>query len=231
MAPIPTEPVPSRFQLPDPRLAGPEDVVAVGGDLSPGTILAGYRQGLFPMHTTDGLLGWWSPWERAILPLDALRVSRSLRRSFKKYRMTVDRDPLAVMEGCADPTRPNAWITNEIMDAYLQLFRLGWVHSVEAWDDAGRLAGGLYGVGIGGLFAGESMFSRQRDSSKCALVHLVGILAPVEGAVLDVQWPTPHLVSLGAVAIGRQRYLGLLPTALAASSPWEAAALLRPGAV
>ena len=103
----------------------------------------------------------------------------------------------------------------------MQLFALGWLHTVEAWDEDGNLAGGLYGVSIGGLFAGESMFSRQRDASKVALVHLVGHLSRVEHYLLDVQWVTPHMATLGAIGISREDYLHLLPAALVAPSPWE----------
>jgi leucyl/phenylalanyl-tRNA--protein transferase len=180
---------------------------------------------MFPMHLTDGRLAWWSPAERGVIPLDGLRISRSLRRSNRRFRVSIDADTAGVIEGCADPSRPHGWITAEIKSAYLRLCRLGWVHSVEVWDDGGRLAGGLYGVAIGALFAGESMFSRARDASKVALVHLVEILKPVEGGLLDVQWVTPHLVSLGAVAVSRRNYLRRLSVALAAPDPWVAPAV------
>ncbi|MGH8928199.1 MAG: leucyl/phenylalanyl-tRNA--protein transferase [Acidimicrobiia bacterium] len=207
--------------MPDPALAGDDDVVAIGGDLAPGTILAGYRKGMFPMHLPDGRLAWWSPVERGIIPPGRLQISRSLRRSLRRYEISFDLDPEGVIEGCADPTRPQGWITPEIQLAYLELFRLGWLHSVESWDQDGNLAGGLYGVAIGGLFAGESMFTRQRDASKVALVHLVGRLAMVENSLLDVQWVTPHLASLGAVGISRAEYLTRLREVLASPSPWE----------
>jgi leucyl/phenylalanyl-tRNA--protein transferase len=213
------EPPPTRWSFPDPRSAGLDDVVAVGADLEPGTIITAYRRGMFPMHLRDGRLAWWSPVERAILPLEGLRVSRSLAKSMRRYRMTVDTDCAKVIAGCA-ADRPERWITAEMEAAYLELHRLGWVHSVEIWDGAGELSGGLYGVGIGGLFAGESMFHRGRDASKVALVHLVRMMADAGGMLLDVQWLTPHLASLGAVVIGREDYLRRLPTALAAPSPW-----------
>lgn len=217
---MPTEPAPTRWELPDPRSAGSDDVVAVGADLSPGTVLSAYRHGMFPMHMSDGRLAWWSPVERGIVPLNALKVSRSLKKSARRYRVTIDQEPAQVVEGCADPSRPHGWINDEIKSAYLKLFDLGWMHTVEAWDSEGHLAGGLYGIGIGGFFGGESMFSRQADASKSALVHLAGVLSRVESALLDVQWITPHLESLGAVAISRDEYLRLLPTALASPSPW-----------
>ena len=218
---LPIEPPPSPFRLPDPRTAGTEDVVAVGGDLAPGTILAGYRQGMFPMHLPDGELAWWSPAERGVIPSGHLQISHSLRRSLRRFHVSFDLDPGGVIDGCADPARPHGWITAEIKRAYLEMFALGWLHSIEAWDDDGNLAGGLYGISIGALFAGESMFSRQRDASKVALVHLVGHLSRAEEYLLDVQWVTPHLASLGAVALPRDQYLGLLPAALAAPSPWD----------
>lgn len=213
------EPMPSRYDLPDPRSAD-GDVVAVGGDLAPGTILQAYRRGLFPMGLPDGQLGWWSPEDRAVIPLKGLKVSRSLRQSTRRYQVSVDSDFEGVIQGCADADRPNGWITDEFVDAYSELHRLGWAHSVEVWDRDGELVGGLYGVSIGGLFAGESMFHVARDASKVALVHLVVVMNR-GGELLDVQWSTPHLESLGAVVIGRDEYLRRLPTALAAPSPFD----------
>ncbi len=195
--------------------------MAVGGDLAPGTLLQAYRKGLFPMHLPDGRLGWWSPVERAILPLDGLRVTRSLRQSCRRYRVSVDEDFRGVIEGCSDPTRPDPWITPGFVDAYTELHRLGWAHSVEVWDSEGELVGGLYGVAIGGLFAGESMFHRARDASKVALVHLVVVMNEGGGCLLDVQWQTPHLRSLGAVVIGREAYLAQLERAVRVSGPFS----------
>lgn len=210
--------MPSRFDLPDPA-AAQGDVVAVGGDLAPGTLLQAYRRGMFPMNLPDGHLGWWSPVERAIIPLQGLRITRSLRQSTRRYTISVDEDFPGVIEMCAFIDRPNGWITPEFVDAYTELYELGWAHSIEVWDRDGELAGGLYGVSIGGLFAGESMFHLARDASKVALVHLVVIMSQ-GGALLDVQWQTPHLESLGAVVIGREEYLHRLPGALAAPGPF-----------
>jgi leucyl/phenylalanyl-tRNA--protein transferase len=165
------------------------------------------------------VLAWWSPDPRGILPLDGLRVSRSLRRSCARYRVTVDVAFEDVIDACADPSRTGRWINAAVRDAYVELHRLGWAHSVEAWDDSGDLAGGLYGVAIGGLFAGESMFHRQRDASKVALVALVRALQPTEHGMLDVQWLTPHLASLGAIEIPRREYLARVRGALAAPLP------------
>ncbi len=214
---MPVEPLPSRFELPDPATADGE-VVAVGGDLAPGTILQAYRKGMFPMHLEDGHLGWWCPIDRAVIPLQGLRVTRSLRQSTRRYQVSVDRDFAGVIAGCADPSRPEGWITPEIVAAYTELHQLGWVHSVEVWDRDGSLVGGLYGVALGGLFAGESMFHVARDASKVALVHLVVLMSKAGGGLIDVQWKTPHLESLGAVIIGKQAYLEGLPSLLGMSS-------------
>ena len=158
---------------------------------------------------------WFSPVRRAVLPLDRMRVSRSLRRSVRDFEIRVDTALEEVIDGCADVERDSGWIDADIRAAYLRLHRLGWVHSVEAWR-GDRLAGGLYGVAIGGLFAGESMFHRERDASKVALVGLVDLLSDEHAAtrVLDTQWQTPHLASLGVVEISRADYLTRLRDAL-----------------
>jgi leucyl/phenylalanyl-tRNA--protein transferase len=207
---------------------GDDDLVGVGLDLEPDTLLVAYRSGLFPMrlHGRRGPLGWWSPDPRGVLPLDALRVTRSLRASCRRYRVTVDTAFEDVVTGCADRRRPGGWIGRDFRDAYRRLAALGHAHSVEVWDLAdGSLAGGLYGIGLGGLFAGESMFHRRRDASKVALVHLVRLLVSdgVPGRLLDVQWNTPHLASLGAVDVPRDRYLRLLAAALPLPSPFASA--------
>jgi leucyl/phenylalanyl-tRNA---protein transferase len=218
-----TEPPPSQWAFPGPGRFDPDDdLVAAGADLAPGTLLAAYRRGLFPMPSGrrgDPML-WFSPVRRGVLPLDRLRVSRSLRRSVRRFEVRVDGAFGQVIDACADPRRPAGWIDPSIRAAYVELHRLGWAHSVEAWRD-GRLAGGLYGVSIGGLFAGESMFHRETDASKVALVALVDLLrdAPDEPRLLDVQWCTPHLASLGCVEVSRREYLDRLPEALAASVP------------
>lgn len=194
------------------RRAG--DLIALGADLEPATLLAGYRAGLFPMPV-EGELGWWSPARRGVLPLDGLRISRSLRRSLRRYEVRVDTAFGEVVAGCADPARDGGWIDEPLADAYQLLHRLGWAHSVEAWQD-GALVGGLYGVAIGGLFAGESMFSRAVDASKVALAALVDLLAApgAQGRLLDTQWRTPHLASLGVVEVPRPVYLDRLAAAL-----------------
>jgi leucyl/phenylalanyl-tRNA--protein transferase len=215
---MPLEPPLTSWAFPPVTSADEHGLVGVGGDLEPGTVLAAYRSGLFPMPLGGRRpIGWWSPDPRAVIPLGGLRVSRSLRRSLRRYELRIDTACEAVIEACADPRRPHGWITPEVRAAYLRLHRMGWVHSIEAWDvDDGTLAGGLYGVAIGGLFAGESMFHRRTDASKVALVGLVDFLVEggAAGRVLDVQWMTPHLESLGAVEVPRVRYLGLLRRAL-----------------
>jgi leucyl/phenylalanyl-tRNA--protein transferase len=210
--------------LPDPRRAEPgQELLGSGADLAPGTLLAAYRAGLFPMPVERrGAIGWWSPDPRGILPLDGLRVSRSLRRACRRFEITVDTSFVEVLDACGDPRRPHGWITPEVREAYLVLHLMGWAHSVEARTPDGRLAGGLYGVAIGGLFAGESMFSHRTDASKAALVALVDLLraAPGEagrngvGRLLDVQWQTEHLASLGVVEVDRDDYLDRLGRAL-----------------
>ncbi|MDQ6526974.1 leucyl/phenylalanyl-tRNA--protein transferase [Nocardioides sp. LHD-245] len=189
------------------------DLVAVGADLAPGTLLAAYRHGLFPMPEGRGI-GWWSPAYRGVLHLDELRVSRSLRRSTRRFEVRVDSAFDEVVAACADPRRPHGWIDARIARAYGDLHRLGWAHSVETWQD-GRLVGGLYGVAIGGLFAGESMFHHVTDASKVALAGLVeGLRSDADGAagnrLIDVQWATRHLASLGVREITRASYLAVL---------------------
>jgi leucyl/phenylalanyl-tRNA--protein transferase len=207
-----------------PELWRHDDLVAVSRAFDADLVLQAYRTGLFPMPARGGLMGWWSPLERAVLPLDGLRVTRSLRKMTARYEIRVDSDFEAVLAGCGDPRRPDGWIDADIRRVYRQLHRAGRVHSVEAWTPDGELAGGLYGVSVGGLFAGESMFHRPdigRDASKVALVALVGILAAAgaEGRLLDVQWRTPHLESLGVVEVPRPHYLELLGRALTLDEP------------
>jgi leucyl/phenylalanyl-tRNA--protein transferase len=192
--------------MPDPSVADEHGVVAVGADLQPGTLLAAYRCGLFPMPLGGKRIGWWSPDPRGVIPLDGLRVSRSLRRSVERFEVRRNTCFRAVMQRCADPRRPHGWITPAFVDAYTALHHLGWAHSFETWYE-GTLVGGLYGVRVGGLFAGESMFHDATDASKVALVALVDWLRATKATLLDVQWTTPHLVSLGAIDVPRDRYL------------------------
>lgn len=217
---MPSEPPPSPWDFGGPaQWPGDDDLVAMGGDLEPGTLLAAYRRGLFPMPS-GGRRGdppaWFSPVDRGVLPLDGLVVSRSLRRSSRLFEIRVDTAFAEVVEACGDPRRPSGWISPEIVAAYTRLHDLGWAHSVETWRD-GRLVGGLYGVAIGGLYAGESMFHNARDASKVALLALVERLSDDRAAdrLLDVQWRTPHLASLGVIEMPRAVYLARLSAALA----------------
>lgn len=205
MSPQPLAPSPWRFE---PDEWPDEDCVAAGADLEPGTIVDAYRHGAFPMPH-DGELLWWSPMQRGILVPSALKVSRSLKRSVRHLSITVDKSFEEVIDGCADPNRPGSWIDSAIREAYVNLHRLGWAHSVETRNADGVLVGGLYGLNIGGLFAGESMFHRVTDASKVALVALAEIVG--DRGLIDVQWLTPHLESLGVVEWPRATYLGALP--------------------
>jgi leucyl/phenylalanyl-tRNA---protein transferase len=193
-------------------------LIAVGGDLESATLINAYRRGVFPMEVTalQKRLGWWSPDPRGIVPLDRLRITKSMRQSAKRFEIRVDTRFVDVMRACGDPSRDDGWITEEFVDAYTQLHRLGWAHSVEVFDREGRLAGGLYGVRVGGLFAGESMFHAQRDASKVALMALVALMRDSGMRLLDVQWCTAHLASLGSIEIPRAQYLSLLAEAIAA---------------
>ena len=213
---MPIEPAPTQWELPSAHSAGDDDLVGIGADLEPGTLLAAYRSGIFPMHLAgQRLVGWWSPARRGILPLDALVVSRSLRRSCRRFEVRIDTAFDEVLMACADPSRDGAWINNEIRVAYNRLHELGWAHSVECWEpETDSLVGGLYGVHINGLFAGESMFHLATDASKVALVGLVEHLRDIGVVLLDVQWLTDHLASLGAIEISRAEYLELLHQAL-----------------
>ncbi len=221
-----TDPGPSAYRFAIERAQPGEDLVGIGADLAPATLLEAYRRGVFPMGLGRhgmGRIGWWSPDPRGIVPLAELRVSRSLRRSRRRFEVTVDQDFGGVVRGCADRARSGRWITDTIEAAYTELHRLGWAHSVEVWDDEG-LAGGLYGVAVGGLFAGESMFHRATDASKVALIALVDVLDDGDPRrLLDVQWVTPHLASLGARWVPRETYLLLLSAALSLPAPpWPA---------
>ena len=204
------------------------DLIGVSAEFDADLTLDAYRSGTFPMPLHDaglpeGFMGWWSPVHRGILPLGDVRVTRSLRQSAKRYAVTIDAAFGEVMARCGDPRRPDGWIDDDIVSVYSELHRRGVAHSVEAWTPSGALVGGLYGVALGGLFAGESMFHDPvagRDASKVALLHLVEFLDDgVEGRLLDVQWVTPHLASLGAVEIDRVDYLRLLDEALDLPAP------------
>ncbi|WP_377642024.1 leucyl/phenylalanyl-tRNA--protein transferase [Oryzobacter terrae] len=216
----PVEPEPTPWLLDAARADPGDDLVAAGADLRPGTLLAAYRLGLFPMGLGphgSGTVGWWSPDPRGVFPPGALRVRRSLRKSLDRFEVRVDTAFTEVVRRCADPSRDGRWITDDVAAAYGRLHELGWAHSVETWQD-GELVGGLYGVSVGGLFAGESMFHSVRDASKVALVGLVELFFSDDDPrrLVDVQWATEHLQRLGAQEWPRERYLEALSTALQA---------------
>lgn len=185
--------------------------------LSPQILLSAYCQGLFPMADEDGELYWYDPDPRAILPLDRLHISRSLSRTVRqgRFRITTDNDFGVVIRACAQPGpgRDMTWISEDIIDSYTELHRLGYAHTVETWLD-GELVGGLYGVAVNGFFAGESMFSRVRDASKVALVFLVEYLRKQGFLLLDVQFMTDHLRHFGAIEIPRSDYRRRLARAI-----------------
>jgi leucyl/phenylalanyl-tRNA---protein transferase len=214
---VPVDPPPSIWEFPPASRFHPgDDLVATGADLEPATILAAYRGGIFPMPIGGrrAPMAWFSPVRRGVLRPRDLRVSRSLRRSARKFEVRVDTACASVIEACADPSRPSGWIDEQIRTAYLGLHELGWVHSVETWRDD-RLVGGLYGLAIGGLFAGESMFHHETDASKVALLGLVSLLDDGHDRLIDTQWRTPHLASLGVTEISRKEYLRRLREVLA----------------
>jgi leucyl/phenylalanyl-tRNA---protein transferase len=206
------------LNFPDPQLANPKGLVAIGGDLSVDRLLTAYRAGIFPW--TISPISWWSPDPRAILELDKLHVGESLRKILHKgvFEVTIDRAFGRVIESCAAraPGRPETWITQEFIDAYSRLHQRGYAHSLECWRE-GELAGGIYGVAIGGFFAGESMFHRASNASKVALYHLVEHLRKRNFRLLDIQMLTPVTKRMGGETIPREEYLRRLKTALEAA--------------
>jgi leucyl/phenylalanyl-tRNA---protein transferase len=202
------------ISFPDPARADAEGLICAAGDLSLRRLLAAYRQGIFPYFCDQTPILWWSPDPRGIIELDGLHVSRRLGRTVRsgKFFVTFDQAFPAVIRACAE-REEGTWITRGMIAGYTELHRQGYVHSVETWQD-GELAGGVYGVTIGGLFAGESMFTRRRDGSKVALVHLVEHLRERGFVLFDVQYVNDHTASMGAVEITRNEYLTRLSEAL-----------------
>ena len=196
-----------------PEYADEEGLVAIGGDLRPETLLRAYRNGIFPWFNEGEPILWWSPDPRAIFELDQFYISRRLARTIRseKFRVTLDRAFHAVMLGCAE--RRPTWITSDMIEAYTRLYELGHAHSVEAWEGE-QLVGGVYGVGMGGFFAGESMFHRVTDASKVALAYLIEYLRIRGFKLFDTQVATEHTLSLGAIHVTRKEYLARLKTAL-----------------
>jgi leucyl/phenylalanyl-tRNA---protein transferase len=205
----------SRFRFPHPSTADPDGFLAVGGDLKPGTLLLAYGNGIFPWTTHP--ITWWSPDPRAIIPIGGVHVSHSLRKLMRNspFAITFDTAFTRVMKECAGPRpgRDGVWISPQFITAYSRLHELGYAHSVEVW--AGEsLAGGLYGVSIGGFFAGESMFSEHENGSKVALVAMEERLRSAGYTLFDVQFLTPHLQSMGAIEVDRSDYLNRLHDAI-----------------
>ncbi|GAA6525768.1 leucyl/phenylalanyl-tRNA--protein transferase [Intrasporangium sp. DVR] len=220
---MPTPPPPTPWDFDLDRVPPGEELIGIGADLDVATLYEAYTVGAFPMgigeHGAEPL-GWWSPDPRGILRIGDVKVSRSLRKSLSRFDVRVDTAFEQVVLACADPRRTGRWITPRIVEAYVGMHEAGWAHSIEAWEH-GRLVGGLYGVAIGGLFAGESMFHAARDASKVALVGLHDLLAE-DGdprRLIDVQWRTDHLATLGVTEVPREEYRGLLAVALEAPLP------------
>lgn len=205
------------LEFPDPARADAEGLVAVGGDLSVDRLLAAYRSGIFPWSVHP--VTWWSPDPRGIIELDQLHISASLDRVLRRktFEITMNRAFREVMRACAKPApnRPGTWITKEFITAYTRLHQRGFAHSVECWRQ-GELVGGIYGVAVGGLFAGESMFHRADNASKVALYHLVQHLRERKFSLFDIQMVTPATMPLGAKTISRAEYLKRLQKAVAA---------------
>lgn len=209
----PPQPVPpSSWLLPDPLDADEDGVVGIGADLAPGTLVDAYRRGIFPWPHPGVPLPWFSPDPRGVLRFESLKVSRSLRQTLRRsgWTATVDHAFPAVVAACGEDRGPaGTWITGTMARAYRRLHELGWAHSVEIWEGA-ELVGGLYGVQVGGVFTGESMFHRRPDASKVALVELVSRYRAAGGRLVDVQLRTDHLASLGVEEVPRDRFLALL---------------------
>ena len=203
----------TKWSFPDPRTHCDDDgLLAVGADLEPETLVAAYRAGIFPWPHDRAALPWFSPDPRGVIPLERIQISKTLRQTLRRsgWQTTVDAAFPNVMACCAKRGNGDGtWITKPMRAAYQRLFALGWAHSVEVWDGQ-ELVGGLYGVLLGGVFTGESMFHRRTDASKVALVDLVDRLEEARGALVDVQLVTDHLASLGAIPIGRSLFLELL---------------------
>jgi leucyl/phenylalanyl-tRNA---protein transferase len=208
-------PTECRWTFPSPDLwPDDDDIVAAGSDLETDTLLYAYAHGMFPMFVNKRNLAWWSPVDRGVIPLDGLRITRSMQQSAKKFTCTVNQAFSEVMTLCGSMRTDGNWINQHFIDAYTELHEEGHAHSVEVWNEAGDLVGGLYGVRINKFFAGESMFHIETDASKVALMHLVQLMTLDGMELLDTQWRTDHLESLGCIAIPREKYLQLLALAI-----------------
>jgi leucyl/phenylalanyl-tRNA--protein transferase len=226
--PIPLRPNDSSFPAADLALRDPNGLLAIGGDLTPARLLSAYRQGIFPWFSDDaGPILWWSPDPRAVIAPEAVNVSRSLRRTLDRddFDIRLDTAFEEVIRGCASPRNgdPRTWITPAIREAYCALHRLGYAHSAEAWV-GGEIVGGLYGVSIGRIFFGESMFARRSNASKAAFVRLVAQLKAWQFDLIDCQVMNPHLASLGAIEMPRREFLTRLrnnPPDVTRRGPWR----------
>lgn len=212
---------PDVLQVNDPDT----DLVSIGADLEPATLIYAYAHGLFPMHIhaeelKEKKIGWFSPRNRAIFDLDNIRITRSTKQSAKKYECRIDTCFENMMRMCMTVPRENGWIDEKFIRAYAKLHELGFAHSIEVFD-GDELVGGLYGVSFAGFFAGESMVHTKRDASKIALMKLSDVLREKGISLLDAQWMTPHLYSLGAETVTKKHYLQLLYQALKKETmPW-----------
>ena len=206
-------------------LKEPDGLLAIGGDLSPARLLRAYRHGIFPWYSDDQPILWWSPDPRSVLYPERLKVSRSLRRTLKKKIFTVTADSAfrQVIRCCAEPREADGgtWLTDDMIEAYCRLHTMGYAHSIETWYQ-GELAGGLYGLSLGKVFFGESMFSRRSDASKVAFVHLVEHLQRWGYELIDCQVASAHLSSLGAEAIRRRDFIAILNRYSDAPNTWKA---------
>lgn len=209
-------------------LDDPDGLLAIGGSLGSRRLLRAYRHGIFPWYSEGQPILWWSPNPRSVLFPENIRVSRSLRKTLRKhpFSLTMDTAFEQVISACGEPRdyHPGTWITPEMAEAYIQLYASGHAHSVETWDEQGQLVGGLYGISIGKVFFGESMFSRRTDASKVAFVHLVGQLRAWKYGLIDCQVQSQHLDSLGAENIARERFIELLDrycTSPGRPAPWR----------
>lgn len=204
-------------------LRDPDGLLAFGGDLSPARLLRAYRQGIFPWYSEDQPILWWSPDPRTVLYPERLKISRSLRKTLRKniYTVTIDAAFRAVISYCAEPRgdSPGTWLTADMIDAYSRLHETGHAHSIESWY-GGELVGGLYGLAMGRVFFGESMFSRRSDASKVAFVRLAAQLQKWGYVLIDCQVASAHLASLGAEAIPRRRFIELLNKHCDAPTYW-----------
>lgn len=207
-------PTECRWSFPPADTWPERDFLFAGADMEPDTLLYAYAHGMFPMKA-EGELWWWSPCERGIIPLDGFHVSRSLRKSARRFTCSVNTAFVQVMTACATSHDTGDWIDDDFIAAYTLLHVEGHAHSVEVWNEHGDLVGGVYGVRVNNFFAGESMFHRETDASKFALHCLVGLMRLDGMALLDTQWLTDHLASLGGIAIPRADYLRRLQSAVA----------------